>query len=266
MTNRLLDTFWPDLAHPPELPSQTFFFEVVPSAQIQVPPRDRYGYAERERLAARIRTELVPAILRAANADPDARTQLGPGGYLGEINPSIQCHLAISDEHAQIVGAALGWVFRQKSVLVADLRDRIEGRNGYVIVDLGPGTLHPDRADAFYAHAVRVEPRIRGGFTAMNDDMLFINMTSDVDRMTDAEFESALGRAAASFESFAQVLETGIADARFISDNWADHPDGQGYEVKLAATDRVALRDARARHTELVLASFPRTPPAVVRL
>jgi hypothetical protein len=66
MTNQLLDTFWPGLAHASELPSQTFFFEVVPSAQIQVPPRNRYGYAEREGLAARIRTELVPAILGAA--------------------------------------------------------------------------------------------------------------------------------------------------------------------------------------------------------
>lgn len=192
--------------------------------------------------------------------------QLGPGGYLGELNPSIQCHLAISDEQAQIVGAALGWVLRQESVLVADLRDRVEGRNGYVIVDLGQGTLHPDRAGAFYAHAARVEPRVGGGFTAMNDDMLFINMTSGAARMTDAEFEAALHHAAVSFEPFAQVLETGIADARFIDDNWTDHPDGQGYEAKLATTDRATLRDARARHTELVLASFPGTLPAGVRL
>lgn len=60
MTNQLLDAFWPGLAHAPELPSQTFFFEVVPSAQIQIPPRDRYGYAERERLAARICTVTPP--------------------------------------------------------------------------------------------------------------------------------------------------------------------------------------------------------------
>ena len=124
----LLHNFWPQLARTTSsAPSQTFFYEVVPSAQIEVPRVPGATYAAKERLARQALDEIVPQILSVLGLEaPKIEPTIGAGGYERMTNPSIQTYVDIDDPTSRVLAAALGWIFRQKSVLVADLQDEIE--------------------------------------------------------------------------------------------------------------------------------------------
>jgi hypothetical protein len=253
---RLLERFWLDLPLGDES-SQTFFYEVIPSAHIEVPSDGRFTYEARAALTEAVRQEVVPGIWRAVGLIPSTvRDQLGPGGYQRRTNPSLQAYLAITDERARMAAAALGWVFRQESVLVADLRDQVEGRTGYVVVDLGPDKLLPERAHAFFLHAANTVEGLGGGYTAFDDDMLFLNMRDDTgepySQLDDEAFSLALQRSAKSFDSYAALGTEGVADARFVGNNWSEAADGEQYAMHLTGADLAALTALRDRHSTMV--------------
>ncbi|MEM7167786.1 MAG: hypothetical protein AAF581_20210 [Planctomycetota bacterium] len=205
--------------------------------------------------------DLVPTVLAAVGIDGEpVQHGFGPGGFKLRVNPSLQIHATITDEHAEILAAALGWTFRQSSVLVADLRDSTEARTGYVIVDFGEGNLAPAAAEAFFRHGANLAPGLGEGFTAFNGDMLYLNVRAPNGRhysnLEDHDFAAALRRAAKSFSTGARVAEVGIADARFVENDWSHAEDGQSYLAKLGrSADMARLHEVRTLHTEFVRAA-----------
>lgn len=212
-------------------------------------------YEMKVRLAQQVLAQIVPTLLGVMGVDlRDAPTEIGPGGYELHTNPSLHTHMSVSDERAQTVAAALGWVFRQKSLLIADLRDSHAGRTGYVIVDLGAGPLSPDRAQAFFACAAATHPALGEGYTAFDDDMLFLNLTdthSPGGALDDNVFAVLLKRSAEIFDDRTCIHSHGRANARFVENRWEIAPDGDEY-ARLLGHHIEALAPLRAQHTDVV--------------
>ena len=220
-----------------------------------------FPYKRREALTLTVMHQLVHAVIKATGIDPTTTQHPpAPGGYKGKVNPSLHCHVTINDDGAEVVAAALGWVFRQESVLVADLRDRVQGRIGYAIVDLGEGPLLADRAEAFFVHGASVATGLDSGFSAFDGDMLYLNLRDVTGRpysgLEDGPFLTSLQRSASSFGTFARLSDTGIADARLVENDWDQAPDGEQYAAKLRNVDMAQLVELRARHSELVRAAL----------
>ncbi|HYD67925.1 hypothetical protein [Azospirillum sp.] len=246
-------------------PVQRLFYEAVPAMSEARGPEatapeagalDKAPFAVRSAFAARVAGELVPAVLRALGHDPAAAvTELTVGGWQLRTNPSLHTALPLADAEADRLAAALGFVLRQDSVLVADLTQG-DGRTGSVIVTLP--RLTPDRAQRFFAHAARVDAGLGGGYTAFGDAMLFLNVAGDDGKpysgLPDAAFADALARAARRFPA-ARLTATGLADARFVSNDWAAAPDGADYTRRLDPATVAALRTLRDRHAALLRAA-----------
>lgn len=237
-------------------PMQRLFYEAVPGAQVQAGTLESAPFAVRNAFAARVAGELVPAVLRALGHDPAAAvTELTVGGWRLRTNPSLHTALPLADAEADRLAAALGFVLRQDSVLVADLTQG-DGRTGSVLVTLP--RLTPDRAQRFFAHAATVHAGLGGGYTAFGDVLLFLNVTGDDGQpysgLSDGAFADALGRAARGFPA-ARLTATGLADARFVGNDWTAAPDGEDYARRLAPGTVTTLRTLRDRHTALLRAA-----------
>ncbi|MFO0555589.1 MAG: hypothetical protein U0271_44840 [Polyangiaceae bacterium] len=242
--------FWPLLERAAEEPSQTFFYEVLPSAQIAF----KHGsYQAEAELTRTVLEELVPAIFQLlAPPNVAVTSRLGPGGYKGKTSPSIHSELRIEDAPASVVAAGIGWVFRQYSVLVADLRDSLEGTCPYAIVDLGPEQLSVAEAERFLNHAT-LNPQLPKGYTAFGDDLLVLNLPDAGNApLPETEFFKQMGEAAAGFCEGATIAQTGRADARMIQNDWKLRADGEAYAELLRAVDMAELHRLRQRHTEIV--------------
>jgi len=236
-------------------PVQRLFYEAVPAAQEAGALADA-PFAVRNGFAARTAGELVPAVLRALGHDPaEAVTELTVGGWRLRTNPSLHTALPLADAEADRLAAALGFVLRQDSVLVADLTQG-DGRTGSVVVTLP--RLTPDRAQRFFAHAANVHAGLGGGYTAFGDVLLFLNVIGDdgtpVSGLPDTAFAAALARATRGFPD-ARVTATGLADARFVSNDWTAAPDGEEYARRLDPGTLATLRALRDRHTALLRAA-----------
>lgn len=253
----LLERFWGvpprDLQH-----SQTLFYEVIPSAQVELPAGKR-SYAARAELTNTVLREVAMSIVTAASIDPrETRSQIGPGGYECKVNPAIQCHTAIDEAGADRLAAAFGWVLRQSSVLVADLGEA-RGATGYAIVDLGDDPLTSEHAEAFFLHAARTAAGLGEGFTAFGNEMLFLNLRDPAtgqpySRLRDDAFVAALEQSAQDFGRGARVQGTGFADARLVENDWERAADGEQYMERLTSgVDLGLLAKLRARHSTLVV-------------
>jgi hypothetical protein len=240
---------WPLAAQP----VQRVFYEALPadSGALAAAP-----FAVRNALTARIAGELVPAVLRVLGHDPAAvTTELTVGGWQLHTNPLLHTALPLADAEADRLAAALGFVLRQDSVLVADLTQG-DGRTGSVVVTLP--RLTPERAQRFFAHAAGVHAGLGGGYTAFGDAMLFLNVAGDdgapYSGLPDGAFAEALDRAARTFPT-ARLTSTGLADARFVGNDWKAAPDGEEYARRLDPGTVAALRVLRDRHAALVRAA-----------
>lgn len=265
----LLTRLWPKAAAAVPEVAQTLFYEVIPSAQLTLPNIKQARFADREALTHDVASELVPAILRlvdlAGNDPAKVRTRVGPGGYHLETSPSIQTQVVLADADANRAAAALGWVFRQESVIVADLQDRVEGRTGWVIVDFPEGAVTPELAHAFFQHAASMSRGLGEGYTAFVEDLLFFNMRDDdgapVSGLEDAAFIEAMRTVAAAFSGAKVTAElNGVADARFVWNDWRAErdPDGQGYGRQLGPELTASLAPVRERHSAMVRAAAQR--------
>ncbi|TVQ59346.1 MAG: hypothetical protein EA355_00415 [Rhodobacteraceae bacterium] len=234
-------------------------YEATPSVQA---PVDLGGssYEQREALARAALDEIVPEIMAAVGVDAAAlETQVTPGGYLLRTNASLQTRGLLSEAEANRLAAALGYVFRQWSVMVSRLEDG-DGDTGYVSVGFPAGALTPALAQGFFTHAAGVKEGLGGGYTAFGDVMVFLNVRdgsgAPYSGLGDMEFAARLGTAAGTFpDAQAKIADAGFASAVFVGNDWARATEGEDYAALLGDdAEAIAALDAlRAAHDALVL-------------
>jgi hypothetical protein len=216
------------------------------------------SYADRAAFTAKVKEELLPDILRATGVDPSkVRTELTPGGYLLRTNASLQSRIWIDDAHAGRIAAALGYVFRQSSVLVSDLGDA-KGGTGLVVVSFPRGTLTAAMAHRFFEHAADVHKGLGGGYTAFGDQMIFLNVRDDAGKpyseLSDRDFARGLRPAAMSFKGAkAKVARVGHAKAQFVGNSWSRKPNGEDYAAILGDAQVARLKPLQERHTAMLM-------------
>lgn len=254
-------------APPPVL---LYSFEVLSAPTLAVDSAAA-SYAQREAVTVQVRDDLLPQVLSALEGVAEiapyaARSQTTPGGYLLETNPSLLLQMPVPDGTADLIAASLGYAFRQSAVLVSDF-GVAEGGTGYVVVSFPEDSLTASVTQAFFEHAATVEDGLGGGYTAIGDDMLFLNLRGGDGRpysgLADTAFAEALDQAAGSFAARpARMLAAGEAEAWLIGNDWEAAPDGAGYRAVMAealddpaAATRLlrALDRLQAEHAALLL-------------
>ena len=242
-------------------------YEGVPSAQydhFMDVDFDAADYAAREALTVAVHEQIYPEILDAVAFDcavPD--TEVTPGGYLLETNPSLQSAISATDcTRAEIdeLAAALGYVFRQWDVLVTDYADDSAGGTGFGIVEFGASALTPELAQSFFVHAGDTDEGLGGGYTAFGDRMVFLNLRggdgATYSGLEDPDFIAALDDAAASFtEAELELVESGegALEAWFVSNDWSSAVEGEDFATLFDGTERARLDELRAAHDQLVI-------------
>lgn len=245
----LLLAFGPAAAQSPLL----FSYEALPAAQIVLPKAKTAPYADRDRLARTVADELVPAIIDAMKFDPTrAKTEVAPGGYLLETNPSLQTTLAIGHAEARRLAAALGYVLRQGSVLVSDCGDPA-GTAAYAAIrfDRPPDA---DLAHKFFLHAAAIEKGLGGGYSVTGGRMLFINLAGADGKpfsgLGSDAFVAGLRRASQSFPG-AALAASGKCRAYLVENDWSKSTNGEGYAAQLGPGGG-GLMLLRLKHTAMV--------------
>lgn len=235
---------------------QLLSYEALPSAQVALDLSEA-TYAQREEMTAAALESIAPDVIEAAGFDAaDVETDLTPGGYLLNTNASLQARAAVSDAEATRMAAALGYVFRQWSVLVSEL-DEPGGGTAYVTVAFPEDALTPEAAQGFFEHAAAVHEGLGGGYTAFGDEMIFLNVRdgdgAPYSGLDDLRFAALLGQAAGDFPGAAlTVAAAGEAQARFVGNDWEASPNGEDYASMLQDAELIAALDAlRARHNAL---------------
>jgi hypothetical protein len=236
---------------------QLLSYEALPSAQVAL-DLDGATYEQRAEVTQAVLERIAPQVIAAAGFDPaKVETEMTPGGYLLRTSASLQARAAMSDAEATRLAAALGYVFRQWSVLVSELDDP-EGAAAYVTVAFPPDALTADLAQAFFEHAALIDEGLGGGYTAFGDEMIFLNVRdgegAPYSGLEDGLFAAELGYAAGAYEGAALIVGgAGVAEARFVENDWEAAPDGAQYAAALNDPDLIAALDAlRAEHTALV--------------
>jgi len=229
-------------------------YEAIPSADLALPAPRAAGYAAKERLARLVAVGLTPSVVAAVGLDPGrVFTRIAPGGYLGETAPALFSTLHAAPADADRLAAALGYVLRQDSVLVADL----DGDGAYqVSIRFAYRALTPATAQAFFRRAMQVHPGLGGGYMALDDRMVFLNLRGPDGRpysgLADWPFREMLGIAASRFDG-ARLGSSGQAAARLIANDWKRAPNGSEYAGRLAGA--TAALDALAARFEALLQS-----------
>lgn len=235
-----------------ERPTLLFSYEAINFDVHKIDPA-KLAYDRRVEIAEAARQDELPKILSVLDIPAGkVSTLTTPGGYKLETNASLQSALEVDDKTADIFAAALGYTFRQWSVLVTDFAPQGEGDTAYGVITFD----HPvsgREADAFFKHAAKVNPALGGGFTAFDEEMFFLNVTDAQGKpysgVDDKTFLADLGKAAESYA--AQKVEmtgTGRADARFIENDWQASPEGEDYAKRLGQDLTARLKTLRSGH------------------
>ncbi|MCC6469546.1 MAG: hypothetical protein IT563_14585 [Alphaproteobacteria bacterium] len=229
-------------------------YEAQPSAQLVLPKAKAAAYDKKLPLARIVAGKLAPEIVAAVGLDPArARTRVEPGGYALETNPSLQTRIALKPADGERLAAALGYVLRQESVLVSDLRDA-DGGAYQVTIQFPRGKLTPALADEFFRRAAEIDRGLGGGFAALEGSMIFLNLRGPDGRpysgLADGPFRDRLAATSHLFPGSA-VAHSGKASARLVENDWKSAPNGEDY-AKIVDRAVEALDRLRARHTVMV--------------
>lgn len=248
----LLSVFMPAIGSAEDRPTLLYSYEVLNFEVHKIDPA-RLSYEERLQIAEKAKTEVVPKILDTVKITGEKVSTLAmPGGYQLETNASLQSSFETDNATADVLAAALGYTFRQWSVLVTDFAPAGEGDTAYGVVTFDHVISGPE-ADAFFKHAAKVNPALGAGFTAFDEEMFFLNVTDAQGKpysgVDDETFIAALGKAAESFTADrVQMTGSGRADARFIENDWKASPDGEDYARRLGEDLTARLKALRAGH------------------
>lgn len=226
-------------------------YEATPSHGFDLPKMASATYADRAAFAETMLETIVPRIAEAVGVAPEALdTEVTPGGYMLKTNASLQSESEIDDAVADRLAAALGYVFRQDSVLVSGFDDP-KGKTFYVTVSFPENTLDAATAQSFFEKADATKKGLGGGYTAFGDDQIFLNVTDDAGKpysgLTDKEFLEGLTQAAAAFApNKPTISQSGQVNARFVGNDWEKAAKGEDYVKALggAGSDAVKALDA----------------------
>ncbi|MCC7046949.1 MAG: hypothetical protein IT562_09575 [Alphaproteobacteria bacterium] len=229
-------------------------YEALPSAQIDLPRAKTAAYEKKLPLARIVAGKLVPDIVAAVGLDPaKARTRVEPGGYALETNPSLQTQIALTPADGERLAAALGYVLRQEGVLLSDLH-AADGNSYQVTIQFPRGKLTPALADEFFRRAAAIDRGLGGGFAALGDAMIFLNLRGADGKpysgLADGPFRDRLGATSHLFPGSA-VARSGKASARLVENDWKAAPNGEDY-ARIVDRAVAALDRLRARHTVMV--------------
>lgn len=235
-------------------PVQLLSFEAIPVAQIALPKAKDAPYAQKEDVARTVADQLVPAILRAAGIDSGAaRTQVFPGGYLMRTDPALQTRVAATEAVAGRLAAALGYVLRQGSVLVSDLAAR-DGDQLQVTLRFPARSLTSERAQAFFAKAAQLDKGLGGGYSALGDAMVFINLRGadgkPMSGLDDDRFLALMKQACEGFQDCA-ADGSGKIRSKLVANDWKTAPNGETY-AKALSDVLPELERLRQRHTAMI--------------
>jgi hypothetical protein len=135
---------------------------------------------------------------------------------------------------------------------VTDFAPQGEGDTAYGVITFDHPVSGPE-AHAFFKHAAKINPALRAGFTAFDEEMFFLNVTDTQGKpysgVDDKTFLADLAKAARSYNlKKVEMTGTGRADARFIENDWREAPDGEDYARKLGEELVQKLKPLRAGH------------------
>jgi hypothetical protein len=238
----------------PALAQTLLVYQANPASGAGLPSLDGLPYDRLQALTQSV-AQQGSAIARAVDFAGDATIEVVPGGYKLRSDPSIVMRVQAEPRQATLLAAALGYAYRQDSVLVLDMA-AADADQFYVRVAF-PGTpLTGALADAFFHFAAGVDPGLGEGYTAFGQELVFINLRDDAgepySKLDDGAFKAALGKAAARFTGAkAVVAGSGKVEARLVGNDWKGLPDGGTYRTLLSpdtlpALDRIAAEIAAA--------------------
>ncbi|MGE4248003.1 MAG: hypothetical protein AB7F09_01350 [Parvibaculaceae bacterium] len=233
-------------------PSLLFSYEVLNFDVHKIDPA-KLPFARRAELTQAALQDELPQILAVLDLPGDKiATLMMPGGYKLETNASLQSAFEVDDKTADLFAAALGYTFRQWSVLVTDFAPEGPGDTAYGVITFDHALSGPE-ADAFFQHAAKINPALGNGFTAFDEEMFFLNVTDGTGKpysgVDDKTFLADLAKAAQSYAAEkVEMTGTGRADARFIENDWQSSPDGEDYAKRLGEALTRKLKVLRAGH------------------
>jgi hypothetical protein len=233
-------------------PALLFSYEVINFDIHKIDPA-KLSYDKRVELTQAALNDEIPKILDMLKLPADKiSTLMMPGGYKLETNASLQSSFEADDKTADTFAAALGYTFRQWSVLVTDFAPQGEGDTAYGVITFDHA-VSSSEADAFFKHAAKVNPALGSGFTAFDEEMFFLNVTDGEGKpysgVDDKTFLADLAKAAQSYTAQKAVMTgTGRADARFIENDWKSSPDGEDYAKRLGVDLLASLKTLRSGH------------------
>jgi hypothetical protein len=214
-------------------------FQAVPDSADAV-------YNQRAALTAGVVAELGPPVMSAVGLDPatfDADIVIG--GYRGRTSPSVVLHVDGDVATADRATAGFGFAFDQAEVLVWN-----EAASGDTLaVSIAFPSLTPTLADFFFRNAMAVNLGLAGGYTVLDNRLIFINLRGadgqPFSKLDDQQFAAALHQAAKAFGNIA-VVTTEQVNAHLIGRD--------AYAAALGPEQTAALEKLRARHAALVAA------------
>lgn len=222
-------------------------------------PSDGLSYDEQLETARTTLQAIVPKILQVLEIDPgQIATLTMPGGYKLSTLPTFQSSFEADTNAANEFASAVGYVFRQWSVLVTDFTPSDSGNATYGTVTFEHVVTGAEAAD-FFQHAATVKPALGQGYSAFDEDMFFINLTDSTGTPyggeSDENFLIHLRKAAETYsKSRVMFTETGRVDARFIQNDWKTAPDGEDYARTLGDETAARLKCLRAEHEAVPVA------------
>lgn len=226
-------------------------YEATPSAGFELPGLAKATYADRASFSEEVLKEIVPKIVAANGIDPKIlATEVTPGGYLLKTNASLQTQGTLDDATADRLAASLGYIFHQYSVLVSRLDDKA-GTTGFVVVEFPKDKLDAAVAQSFFEKAEAVQKGLGGGYTAFGDRQIFLNVKDGDGKpysgLDDASFLDGLKRTATAFgDPKPEVIDNGVASARFIGNDWSKAKAGEDYVSQLGGADAALVKSLDA--------------------
>lgn len=234
----------------------------VPSGENKKNPPDGQSYDEQLETARTTLQTVVPKILEVLGIGPEqVATLVMPGGYKLSTLPTLQSSFEADTDAANEFASAVGYVFRQWSVLVTDFTPSDGGNATYGTITFDHVVTGAEAAD-FFQHAATVDPALGQGYSAFDEDMFFINLTDSTGKPyggeSDENFLIHLRKAAETYsKSHVSFTETGRVDARFIQNDWKVAPNGEEYARTLGEETAARLKCIRSGHEAIAVAGCP---------
>jgi len=230
-------------------------YQANPAPGSPSPSLNALDYDALEKLTYQVAVE-DKTIAAAVGFTGKLETTVVPGGYKLRSDPSLVTAIETRSSQATLLGAAFGYVFRQRSVLVVDL-GASDGDQFFARVQFHGIPLSGPLADEFFRHAAKVSPALGEGYTAFDNSMLFINLRDESGKpyggLDDDAFLQALTKAVASFTTArTSIAAKGKIEARFVGNDWQSSPQGGEYRILLPAETLPALDAIQARIAERI--------------